>query len=141
MSTYFFIAFLTCLLIISRLPASDLVTGDIVKITLGSKVPADIRLLDISSDLRFDRSILTGESNAIPASVEPTDPNCKYIPSFCCCRLTMFGVQSWNLGTSRFKEHCVQVVVDSVFVSAWVTTRCLVALLNKQRPNVLLGQP
>lgn len=68
--------------IVFRLPASDLVAGDIVKITLGSKVPADIRLLDVSSDLRFDRSILTGESNAVAASIEPTDPNCKCVSIF-----------------------------------------------------------
>jgi sodium/potassium-transporting ATPase subunit alpha len=59
-----------------RLPATELVFGDIVTITLGSKVPADLRLVEVSSDLRFDRSILTGESNAIPGTVECTDPNC-----------------------------------------------------------------
>lgn len=51
--------------------------GDIVRITLGSKVPADLRLLEVSSDLRFDRSILTGESNAVAAAVDATDDNCK----------------------------------------------------------------
>jgi sodium/potassium-transporting ATPase subunit alpha len=61
----------------SRIPAADLVAGDMVKITLGSKVPADIRLIEVSSDLRFDRSILTGESNAIPAGVDCTDHNCR----------------------------------------------------------------
>lgn len=61
-----------------RIPAADLVAGDIVQITLGSKVPADIRLLDVSSDLRFDRSILTGESNAIAATTDATDANCKF---------------------------------------------------------------
>lgn len=65
--------------ICSRLPAAELVAGDIVQITLGSKVPADIRLLDVSSDLRFDRSILTGESNPIGATVDVTDPNCESI--------------------------------------------------------------
>ncbi|KAF8887752.1 E1-E2 ATPase-domain-containing protein [Infundibulicybe gibba] len=59
----------------SRIPAADLVSGDIVTITLGSKVPADIRLIDVSSDLRFDRSILTGESNTVPASLDCTDDN------------------------------------------------------------------
>ncbi|KAJ7876513.1 hypothetical protein B0H14DRAFT_3083125 [Mycena olivaceomarginata] len=58
-----------------KLPAADLVLGDIVTITLGSKVPADLRLLDVSSDLRFDRSILTGESNDIAATVDCTDKN------------------------------------------------------------------
>ncbi|KAF9487492.1 P-type ATPase-like protein [Pleurotus eryngii] len=58
-----------------RIPASDLVFGDIVHIALGNKVPADLRLIQTSSDLKFDRSVLTGESNAIPASVEATNPN------------------------------------------------------------------
>ncbi|KAJ7039338.1 hypothetical protein C8F04DRAFT_1220121 [Mycena alexandri] len=58
-----------------KLPAADLVSGDIVSITLGSKVPADLRLLEVSSDLRFDRSILTGESNDIAAAVDCTDKN------------------------------------------------------------------
>ncbi|KAJ7713561.1 E1-E2 ATPase-domain-containing protein [Mycena metata] len=58
-----------------KLPAADLVSGDIVSITLGSKVPADLRLLEASSDLRFDRSILTGESNDIAAAVDCTDKN------------------------------------------------------------------
>ncbi|KAF9068133.1 hypothetical protein BDP27DRAFT_1266640 [Rhodocollybia butyracea] len=58
-----------------NLPAANLVLGDIVKITLGSKVPADLRLIEISSDLRFDRSILTGESNAIAATIDATDIN------------------------------------------------------------------
>ncbi|KAJ7983238.1 hypothetical protein DFH06DRAFT_1266674 [Mycena polygramma] len=58
-----------------KLPAADLVSGDIVAITLGSKVPADLRLLEVSSDLRFDRSILTGESNDVAATVDCTDKN------------------------------------------------------------------
>jgi sodium/potassium-transporting ATPase subunit alpha len=59
-----------------RLSADQLVAGDIVKITLGAKVPADIRLLEVSSDLKFDRSILTGESDAISGTVDSTDQNC-----------------------------------------------------------------
>ncbi|KAF9072827.1 hypothetical protein BDP27DRAFT_1290170 [Rhodocollybia butyracea] len=58
-----------------NVPAANLVLGDIVKITLGSKVPADLRLIEVSSDLRFDRSILTGESNAIAATLDATDIN------------------------------------------------------------------
>ncbi|KAF4573612.1 hypothetical protein EYR36_008130 [Pleurotus pulmonarius] len=58
-----------------KIPAAELVFGDIVHIALGNKVPADLRLIETSSDLKFDRSALTGESNAIPASVEATDPN------------------------------------------------------------------
>ncbi|KAJ7618585.1 hypothetical protein FB45DRAFT_1007358 [Roridomyces roridus] len=58
-----------------KIPAANLVAGDVVSITLGSKVPADLRLLQVSSDLRFDRSILTGESNEITATTECTDKN------------------------------------------------------------------
>ncbi|KIM77897.1 hypothetical protein PILCRDRAFT_11576 [Piloderma croceum F 1598] len=67
----------------SKIPATELVTGDIVKITLGSKVPADMRVLSCSSDLRFDRSILTGESNPISASVDATDPNFMETKNIC----------------------------------------------------------
>jgi sodium/potassium-transporting ATPase subunit alpha len=59
-----------------RLPAAELVAGDIVKITSGCKIPADLRVVHASSDLRFDRSILTGESNAISATAEATDVIC-----------------------------------------------------------------
>nr|GAT50085.1 H-K-ATPase alpha [Mycena chlorophos] len=58
-----------------KLPAADLVSGDIVTITFGSKVPADLRLIEVSPDLRFDRAILAGESNEIAGSVDCTDQN------------------------------------------------------------------
>ncbi|KAK0431959.1 hypothetical protein EV421DRAFT_2011723 [Armillaria borealis] len=61
-----------------RVPAPELVLGDIVHVTMGCKIPADLRLVDVSSDLKFDRSILTGESNAVPATVENTNPSCKH---------------------------------------------------------------
>lgn len=41
--------------------ASDLVPGDILLVKAGNKLPADIRLVNVSSDVKFDRSILTGE--------------------------------------------------------------------------------
>jgi len=43
------------------IPAKDLVPGDIVHISMGEKVPADVRLIEVSPDLQFDRSVLTGE--------------------------------------------------------------------------------
>ena len=62
-------------------PSVDIVVGDVVLLTLvsflvftstyyyyytqptlkGNRVPADIRIVEASSDLRFDRSLLTGE--------------------------------------------------------------------------------
>jgi sodium/potassium-transporting ATPase subunit alpha len=41
-------------------PAHDLVPGDILVIKAGNKLPADVRFLAVSSDAKFDRSILTG---------------------------------------------------------------------------------
>lgn len=53
----------------TRIPVKELVTGDLVYISLGEKVPADMRLLEVSSDLQFDRSILTGEVSYFPLYV------------------------------------------------------------------------
>ncbi|KAF9481785.1 sodium-potassium ATPase [Pholiota conissans] len=56
-----------------KVPAKNLVPGDLITISMGEKVPADLRLIEVSSDLQFDRSILTGE--AISGRVDMTDDN------------------------------------------------------------------
>ena len=43
------------------LPATDIVVGDVVVLGPGDRVPADLRIVQATSDLRFDRSLLTGE--------------------------------------------------------------------------------
>ncbi|VDK34623.1 unnamed protein product [Taenia asiatica] len=60
------------------LVASNLVPGDIIYLSLGDRVPADLRIIE-SSDLRIDESNLTGEtkavakrSNRLPS--QPSDP-------------------------------------------------------------------
>ncbi|KAG0314323.1 hypothetical protein BG000_005577, partial [Podila horticola] len=58
-----------------KIPASGLVIGDRVHLSLGNKVPADLRLIQVSNDARFDRAILTGESEAIEAATVSTDEN------------------------------------------------------------------
>ncbi|KAJ1323621.1 sodium/potassium-transporting ATPase subunit alpha [Microdochium nivale] len=54
---------------------ADLVVGDIVHLKTGNKVPADLRLLSHTGDIRFDRAILTGESDEVEGSVSCSDPN------------------------------------------------------------------
>ncbi|KAI0091380.1 calcium ATPase transmembrane domain M-containing protein [Irpex rosettiformis] len=56
-------------------PASDIVAGDIVSLSIGDRVPADLRIVEASSDVRFDRSLLTGESDMIPGCVDATSDN------------------------------------------------------------------
>ncbi|KAI0936198.1 hypothetical protein AcV5_004395 [Taiwanofungus camphoratus] len=64
-----------------EIPAADLVTGDLVCIAMGEKVPADLRLTKVSGDLLFDRSILTGESEPTTGRVENTDDNFLQVPT------------------------------------------------------------
>lgn len=40
--------------------AEDVVPGDVVVIKAGNKLPADVRFCEVSSDAKFDRSVLTG---------------------------------------------------------------------------------
>ncbi|KAL4938740.1 hypothetical protein BDV06DRAFT_200244 [Aspergillus oleicola] len=55
--------------------ALDLVPGDVVQVKQGNKLPADMRFIQVSADAKFDRSILTGESEPVPGTVESTHFN------------------------------------------------------------------
>ncbi|CAG5118220.1 unnamed protein product, partial [Candidula unifasciata] len=57
---------------VQKIRASLVVPGDIVEVSVGDKVPADIRIIKITSTtLRVDQSILTGESVSV---LKHTDP-------------------------------------------------------------------
>jgi H+-transporting ATPase len=47
------------------LPAADVVPGDVAKLTLGSVVPADVRIIE--GAVQLDQSMLTGESMPVEA--------------------------------------------------------------------------
>ena len=56
---------------LARIHASELVPGDIISVAVGDKIPADCRILSISSSsFRVDQAILTGESISVNKSVE-----------------------------------------------------------------------
>jgi len=54
---------------VNRIPASRIVPGDIVVVSVGDRIPADCRLLSVSSSsFRVDQAILTGESVSVSKS-------------------------------------------------------------------------
>ena len=52
-----------------KIPIREVVVGDIVKLSAGSMIPADLRIIE-SKDLFVSQSSLTGESDAVKKQVE-----------------------------------------------------------------------
>ncbi|CAN9318114.1 unnamed protein product [Alternaria alternata] len=51
---------------VKRVKADELVPGDVISVTIGDRIPADCRILSISSNsFNIDQSILTGESESV----------------------------------------------------------------------------
>ncbi|KAL2873818.1 hypothetical protein SGCOL_011047 [Colletotrichum sp. CLE4] len=82
-----------------ELMAENIVPGDILVVKSGNKLPADVRFIKVSSDAKFDRAILTGESVPLPAAVDSTDNN--YLETRC------IGLQ----GTHCVSGTCTGIVV------------------------------
>ncbi|KAH6894216.1 hypothetical protein B0T10DRAFT_527113 [Thelonectria olida] len=85
--------------------AENMVPGDILLIKAGNKLPADVRFIKTSSDAKFDRSILTGESVPLPATVNNTDEN---------------YLETKNIGLQG--THCISGTCTGVVVSTGDTT-------------------
>lgn len=64
-----------------QVQVKDLVPGELVLLETGTKVPADIRIVDESPDLAFDRSVLTGESKPIHAMSTADKEGANYLES------------------------------------------------------------
>jgi sodium/potassium-transporting ATPase subunit alpha len=90
-----------------ELLATEIVPGDILYIKSGNKLPADVRFAEVSSDAKFDRSILTGESAPIPGSVTSTDTN--YLETHC------IGMQGTHCISGSALGICVSTGDKTVF--------------------------
>ncbi len=55
------------------IPAEKLVTGDLIIVIVGERIPADIRII-MSNEMKVDNSSLTGESDPLLRKIECTDP-------------------------------------------------------------------
>lgn len=55
-----------------KISTNEVVPGDLVLLSYGSKVPCDVRIIE-THDLKFDKSMLTGESEPIDGTVDKTD--------------------------------------------------------------------
>ena len=53
-----------------RIPARELVPGDLIVLEGGNKIPADVRFIEVNN-IHVDESSLTGESVAVRKGVEP----------------------------------------------------------------------
>lgn len=61
--------------------AEQVVPGDVLCFKAGDKLCADVRFFDVSSDAKFDRSILTGES--VPVAALTESPETNYLETRC----------------------------------------------------------
>jgi sodium/potassium-transporting ATPase subunit alpha len=58
-----------------EIPAKEVLVGDIVALSMGDKVPADLYIFEASFDLKFDKALLTGESDPVSGTTTVTDDN------------------------------------------------------------------
>ncbi|VTZ75338.1 P-type ATPase HAD superfamily, subfamily IC [Plasmodium yoelii] len=64
------------------IPSRDVVVGDVVVITAGDSISADLRLIEVI-ELKTNESLLTGESEDIKKSLVPTDYTTPFCTNLC----------------------------------------------------------
>jgi Ca2+ transporting ATPase len=105
---------------VTRIHASELVPGDIVCVAVGDKIPADCRVISISSSsFRVDQAILTGESVSVnkyvdvipdPGAVKQDMVNMLFAVSVQSASV-LLGAQSFAQGTTVVNGNAKAVVV------------------------------
>eukprot|EP00924_Labyrinthula_sp_SR-Ha-C_P014953 snap_masked-scaffold_9-processed-gene-3.25-mRNA-1 protein AED:0.01 eAED:0.04 QI:0/0/0/1/1/1/4/0/1078 len=114
----------------SKLPATGLVPGDIVYVSVGDKVPADCRLVAIySSILTADQSILTGESDSVEKTVDKL-PKDNISPSIQNIK------ERNNESSSPLRQRSVSVEKTLYDRKQNMSTRSLV---NQDKTNILFS--
>jgi magnesium-transporting ATPase (P-type) len=71
-----------------NIAGSQIVPGDVLFLKMGDKVTADVRLVEVSNDAKFDRSILTGMLEASLKDIRSgTDAEAQASRYLCTARL------------------------------------------------------
>lgn len=91
--------------------AKELVPGDILSLTAGSKLPADVRIFECSSDLSLDRAILTGEAVPLQATAKNDSKDSNYLES------SRIGLQGTFIVSGSGKGIVVATGDNTVFGS------------------------
>jgi len=60
--------------VLKPLPAAEIVVGDLLRLKLGDKIPADCRVIS-NSGMKADQSMITGEADPVEILVHAADPN------------------------------------------------------------------
>ena len=102
---------------VQKVRAKEIVPGDIVEVSVGDKIPADIRLVKIySTTLRIDQSILTGESVSVIKHTDPV-PDPRAVNQVRNFYHILFAFSSSNEGRGRGvgkKADLICVLVSSI---------------------------
>lgn len=92
--------------------APEVVPGYVLCIKAGNKLPADVRLVEISPDAKFDRSILTGIFTRRDHLMEETANATQANPYLLLARLILLTITIWRHTVLACKVHtaCPELV-------------------------------